>query len=155
MNDFDKQILRLLADNGRLSWTEIAEHVNLSPSAVQRHVQQMQASGLIKHFTIALDTKKLGHEVRSFVEVKMQRSDVALAKRFREIIRELPQVQSCYKLSGSVDFILDVVAPNLEAYGQFLEREILSIPGVLDASSSIILEEVKAYEVMVESARHD
>ncbi|PWQ92302.1 Lrp/AsnC family transcriptional regulator [Leucothrix pacifica] len=155
MNDFDKQILRLLADNGRLSWTEIAEHVNLSPSAVQRHVQQMQASGLIKHFTIALDTKKLGHEVRSFVEVKMQRSDVALAKQFREIIRELPQVQSCYKLSGSVDFILDVVAPNLEAYGQFLEREILSIPGVLDASSSIILEEVKAYEVMVESARHD
>lgn len=155
MNDFDKQILRLLADNGRLSWTEIAEHVNLSPSAVQRHVQQMQASGLIKHFTIALDTKKLGHEVRSFVEVKMQRSDVALAKQFREIIRELPQVQSCYKLSGSVDFILDVVAPNLEAYGQFLEREILSIPGVLDASSSIILEEVKAYEVMVESARHE
>ena len=150
MNDFDKQILQLLAENGRLSWTEIAEHVSLSPSAVQRHVQQMQASGLIKHFTVALDTKKLGNEVRSFVEVKMQRSDVELAKQFREIIRGLPQVQSCYKLSGSVDFILDVVAPNLETYGKFLEREILSIPGVLDASSSIILEEVKGFEVMVD-----
>lgn len=149
INEFDNKILQLLAENGRLSWTEIAEHVNLSPSAVQRHVQQMQAIGLIKHFTVALDTKKLGNEVRSFVEVKMQRSDVELAKQFREIIRGLPQVQSCYKLSGNVDFILDVVAPDLETYGKFLEREILSIPGVLDASSSIILEEVKGYEVMV------
>lgn len=149
INEFDNKILQLLAENGRLSWTEIAEHVNLSPSAVQRHVQQMQVIGLIKHFTVALDTKKLGNEVRSFVEVKMQRSDVELAKQFREIIRGLPQVQSCYKLSGNVDFILDVVAPDLETYGKFLEREILSIPGVLDASSSIILEEVKGYEVMV------
>ncbi len=155
IGDFDNKILQLLADDARMSWTEIAGHVNLSPSAVQRHVQQMQASGLIRHFTVALDTKKLGHKVRSFVEVKMQRSDVALAKEFREIIRRLPQVQSCYKLSGSVDFMLDVVAPDLDTYGYFLEREILSIPGVLDAKSSIVLEEVKGYEVMVASGGQD
>lgn len=149
MDKFDQSILELLAKDGRLSWTEIAERVSLSASAVQRRVQQLQARGLIKNFTVALDAKKLGHEVRSFVTVKMQRSDIELAKRFREIIRDLPQVQSCYKLSGSVDFILDVVAPDLETYGRFLERDILSIPGVLDASSSIILEEVKGFEVMV------
>jgi Lrp/AsnC family leucine-responsive transcriptional regulator len=149
MDTFDKSILHHLARDGRISWTELAEQVNLSASAVQRRVQALQSRGLIKHFTVALDTKQLGHEVRAFVEVKVERSNVELAKGFRESIRELPQVQSCHKLSGTVDFILDVVSPNLETYGRFLEQEILSIPGVLDARSSIILEEVKSYEVMI------
>ena len=149
MDAFDQSILHHLARDGRISWTELAEQVNLSASAVQRRVQALQTKGLIKHFTVALDTKQLGHEVRAFVEVKVERSNVELAKGFRESIRELPQVQSCHKLSGTVDFILDVVSPDLETYGRFLEQEILSIPGVLDARSSIILEEVKSYEVMI------
>lgn len=149
MDAFDKSILHHLARDGRLSWTELAEHVNLSASAVQRRVQTLQAKGMIKHFTVALDAKQLGHEVRAFVEVKVERSNVELAKSFRESIRQLPQVQSCHKLSGTVDFILDVVATDLETYGQFLEQDILSIPGVLDARSSIILEEVKGFEVMI------
>ena len=149
MDAFDKSILHHLARDGRISWTELAEQVNLSASAVQRRVQALQSKGLIKHFTVALDAKQLGHEVRAFVEVKVERSNVELAKGFRESIRELPQVQSCHKLSGTVDFILDVVSPDLETYGRFLEQEILSIPGVLDARSSIILEEVKSYQVMI------
>lgn len=149
MDAFDKSILRHLAKDGRLSWTELAEHVNLSASAVQRRVQALQTKGVIKHFTFAVDAKQLGHEVRAYVEVKVERSNIELAKSFRESIRKLPQVQSCHKLSGTVDFILDVVAPDLETYGRFLEQEILSIPGVLDARSSIILEEVKGFEVMI------
>lgn len=149
MDTFDKSILNQLATDGRLSWTELAEQVNLSASAVQRRVQALQAKGTIKHFTVALNNKKLGHEVRAFVEVKVERSNVELAKDFRESIRKLPQIQSCHKLSGTVDFILDVVSPDLETYGRFLEQEILSIPGVLDAKSSIILEEVKGFEVMI------
>ncbi len=149
MDNFDKIILSHLAKDGRLSWTELAERVNLSASAVQRRVQALKAKGVIKHFTVALDAKQLGNEVRAFVEVKVERSNIELAKSFRESIRRLPQVQSCHKLSGTVDFILDVVAPNLETYGRFLEQEILSIPGVLDARSSIILEEVKGFEVMI------
>jgi len=149
MDAFDKTILHHLAKDGRLSWTELAGCVNLSASAVQRRVQALEANGVIKHFTLALDTKQLGHEVRAFVEVKVERSHIELARSFREAVRKLPQVQSCYKLSGTVDFILDVVAPDLETYGRFLEQEILSMPGVLDAKSSIILEEVKGFELMI------
>lgn len=149
MDAFDRSILHHLAQNGRLSWTELAEFVNLSASAVQRRVQALQSKGVIKHFTVSLDTKELGNEVRAFVEVKVERSNIELAKGFRESIHLLPQVQSCHKLSGTVDFILDVVSSDLETYGRFLEQEILSIPGVLDAKSSIILEEVKAFKVMI------
>jgi len=149
MDAFDQSILQQLAKDGRQSWTTLAEHVNLSASAVQRRVQALEASGVIEHFSVALNTKALGHEVRAFVEIKVERSNVELAKAFRETINALPQVQSCYKLSGTVDFMLDVVSTDLESYGKFLEQEILSIPGVLDAKSSIILEEVKGFKVMI------
>jgi len=73
MDAFDQSILHHLARDGRISWTELAEQVNLSASAVQRRVQALQTKGLIKHFTVALDAKQLGHEVRAFVEVKVPR----------------------------------------------------------------------------------
>ena len=149
MDQYDKQILRELSKDGRVSWIELGERVNLSASAVQRRVQQLQSNGLIRHFSAALNNKQLGYEVRAFVEVKVERHNVELAQAFRQAMRDNPQVQSCYKLSGTVDFLLDVVAPDLESYGRFIEHSILALPGVLDARSSILLEEVKAFEPMV------
>lgn len=64
-------------------------------------------------------------------------------------MQDNPQVQSCYKLSGAVDFLLDVVATDLESYGHFIEHSILVLPGVLDARSSILLEEVKGFSAAV------
>ncbi|MGB0847905.1 MAG: Lrp/AsnC family transcriptional regulator [Thiolinea sp.] len=151
MDQYDKHILRALTQNSRLSWIELGEQVNLSASAVQRRVQQLQKNGAIKHFSATLDNKKLGFEVRAFVEVKVERHNVKLAQDFRQAMRDNPQVQSCYKLSGTVDFMLDIVATDLESYGRFIEHSILALPGVLDARSSILLEEVKAFTAAVES----
>ena len=108
-------------------------------------MKQLQNDGLIKNFSVVLDNKKLGYEVRAFVEVNVERHNVQLAQGFRQAMRDNPQVQSCYKLTGAVDFLLDVVAPDLESYGRFIEYSILALPGVLDARSSILLEEVKGF----------
>ena len=64
------------------------------------------------------------------------------AAEFRRAIASLPEVRDCYMLSGSVDFMLRVVAPNLRAFGSFIQREILNLPGVKDATSSIVLERI-------------
>ncbi len=145
MDQYDKHILRELTQDSRISWIELGERISLSASAVQRRVQQLHSNGLIKNFSATLDNKKLGYEVRAFVEVKVERHNVQLAQDFRQAMRDNPQVQSCYKLSGTVDFLLDVVAPDLESYGRFIEHSILALPGVLDARSSILLEEVKGF----------
>lgn len=149
MDQYDKHILRELIQDGRISWIDLGERVSLSASAAQRRVQQLNNDGVIRNFSATLDSKQLGYEVRAFVEVKVERHNVQLAQDFRQAMRDNPQVQSCYKLSGAVDFLLDVVAPDLESYGHFIEHKILTLPGVLDARSSILLEEVKGFTAAI------
>jgi Lrp/AsnC family leucine-responsive transcriptional regulator len=77
------------------------------------------------------------------------------AAEFRQAMIAAPEVQSCCKLSGTTDFIIDVVAPDLKSYGEFIEKKVLSLVGVLDASSSIVLEEVKEFQAMIADVSSD
>jgi len=140
----DYQILRELLTDGRASWVDLAQRVNLSPAATQRRVQALQADGVIRGFAARIDTAALGCEVEAYVAVSVERQDVAKTQRFREAIRDYPEVQTCHMMSGEVDYLLRVVATDLKSFGRFVEERILSVPGVKDASSSIVLDPVKS-----------
>ncbi|MEL6302050.1 MAG: Lrp/AsnC family transcriptional regulator [Pseudomonadota bacterium] len=143
LDRFDLAILHALQGDGRQSWVELAAAVNLSPSACQRRTQALQARGVIERFSVSLDMQRMGYDVEAFVAVTIERQNQALAEQFRKVMIELPEVRSCFMLSGSIDFMLRVVARSLRDYGQFMQREILSLPGVKDATSSIVLERIK------------
>jgi Lrp/AsnC family leucine-responsive transcriptional regulator len=104
---------------------------------------------VIRNFTVNLNETALGHMVKAFVTVRIERQDTELAEDFRRKVRENPQVQSCHMLSGSIDFILEVVATDLDAFGRFIEGELLRMPAVKDASSSIVLKVVKPRRTMI------
>lgn len=139
----DRKILRTLEQDGRISWIDLAEKLNLSASACQRRVQALQDKGIIKHFSAVIDREQLGLGVKGFVQVKVDRQHLELANDFRSAMRRTPEVEMCHMLTGEVDFILQVVAPNLRSYGELIEKKILALPGVRDASSSIVLETIK------------
>lgn len=144
MDKFDTKILALLQADGRMTWSELARRVNLSASACQRRVEALLESGVIRHFTVALDEARLGNQVKAFVAVNVDRQNTELAKEFQRKLREHPNVQACHMISGSIDFMLEVVAPDLASFGTFVDGELLGMPAVRDASSSIVLKEVKA-----------
>ena len=150
MDRFDARILKALQDDGRISWSRLAERINLSPSACQRRVEALVDKGIIEHFTVRLDEKALGHRVKAFVEVNVDRQNTDLAQDFRRKVLEHPQVQACHMVSGTIDFMLEVVASDLESFGQFIDGELLSMPAVKDASSSIVLSVVKARRTMIQ-----
>ena len=143
LDRFDLSILQALQEDGRRSWVELAGRVNLSASACQRRTQALRDAGVIERYTIDVDTQRIGFDVEAFVAVTIERQNMALAQGFRDAMLAHPQIQSCYMLSGSVDFMLRVVARNLREYGLFIQREILSLRGVKDATSSIVLERIK------------
>ena len=149
LDRYDIAILSALQRNGRATWLELGELVNLSATAAQRRVRALRDSGVIQRFTVDLDRTRLGQEVHAFVSVNVDRQDLKLAEAFRRAVSLYPEVQACYKLSGSVDFILDVVAPNIASYGRFLDERILSLAGVKDASSAIVLHTVKERRTMI------
>ena len=149
MDKTDIEILSILQREGRISWAQLAERINRSASACQRRVEALVAAGIIESFTVNLDEKKLGHGVKAFVAVNIDRQNTQLAQAFRRRVREHPQVQACHMISGTIDFILEVVAKDLESFGTFIDRELLGMPAVKDASSSIVLKVVKPKQTMI------
>jgi Lrp/AsnC family transcriptional regulator, leucine-responsive regulatory protein len=152
LDRYDLELLDALQKDSRSTWLKLAEVASLSATAVQRRVQALQDKGVIKRFTIALDLTRVGQAVHAFVSVNVDRQKVELAEQFRRTINSYPQVQACYMLTGNVDFLLDVVAEDLQSYGRFIEEKILSLPGVKDASSTIVLDTVKEPQPMIPGA---
>jgi Lrp/AsnC family leucine-responsive transcriptional regulator len=149
MDKYDTRILSVLQKQGRISWSQLAGRINLSASACQRRVESLLESGVIKNFTVHLNEAALGHNVKAFVAVNMDRQDTDLAEQFRRQVRQHPQVQACHMISGSIDFMLEVVASDLDSFGNFIDGELLSMPAVKDASSSIVLKVVKPKQTMI------
>ena len=149
MDKIDARILSELQANGRLGWSRLSERVHLSASACQRRVEALLARGVIRNFTLNLNEAALGHHVTAFVAVSVDRQNTASAEEFRRWVRRQPRVQACHMLTGSIDFMLQVVAADLESLGRFLEVELLNLPAVKDASTSIVLNEVKPKQTML------
>ena len=149
MDRFDTKILTALQADGRIAWSRLAKQVNLSASAVQRRVEALVESGTIENFTVNLNEAALGHAVKAFVTVHVERQNTELAEDFRRRVREHPQVQACHMISGSIDFMLEIVASDLDSFGKFIDGELLSMPAVKDASSSIVLKVVKPKRTMI------
>ena len=82
--------------------------------------------------------------MEAFVSVNVDRQDVRLVRNFRSAVTSYPEVQDCHMMTGQVDYLLRVVARDIKSYGRFIEEKILAMPGVKDASSSIVLDRVKA-----------
>ncbi len=143
MDRYDREILTLLQTDGRISFTTLAERIALSPSATLRRVQALEVAGVITGYRAMLDAHKLGHEVRAFVEVNVDRANPTLVEQFLSHITQMPEVLSCYMVSGSVDFVLEVVTPSLAAYADFIDNRLLKLGGVKDASSSLVLRTIK------------
>lgn len=142
-DDADMKILRELAVDGRMPWVELANKVGLSAPACQRRVQALTEARVIEKIAARVNPLEMGYAVEGFVSVSIDHKDVAKAKRFRKSIQGFPEVQDCHKMAGDVDYLLRVVAPDLQTFGRFVEDRILTLPGVTDTRSSIALERIK------------
>lgn len=143
IDNTDLKILRELQADGRIAWVELAERVALSASACQRRVQSLIERGVIESISAQINPEALGFEVQAFVSVHVDRQDVGRARKFRNLIGKCPEVIACHMLTGEVDYLLLVVAKDLRSFGRFVEEKILGMPGVKDASSSIVLDRIK------------
>jgi len=142
LNESDDKLIKALTADGRMSWVNLAKTVNLSPSACQRRVEALQASGIIRRFTVDLDDPKMGRPIRAFIQVKVQRQDVETAIAFRKSLSAYPEVQGFYKLSGNIDYLVNVSFPDIQALSDFIDNQLLALEGVVDASSAIVLDDL-------------
>ena len=138
----DMRILAALEGNARLPWVALSQIVNLSPSACQRRVEALQESGVIEKFTVRTNARARGLTVHAFIQIKVERQAVERAKALRAKIADYPEVKGAWKLSGQIDYLVEVQVADIATFSRFIDENLLSLDGVVDASSSIVLEEV-------------
>jgi Lrp/AsnC family leucine-responsive transcriptional regulator len=142
----DLGILRLLQEDGTLSNAQLAEHLSLSVTPCWRRLKRLQDDGYITGYQANLNRRKLGLDVLAFVQLRFHVVTDASVKQFEEIIRVHTAVQSCHKITGEADYMLQVVAKDLDAYSDFVEALLRQVPGISMMHSSLAMREIKAVQ---------
>jgi len=143
LDAIDRRILAALQADGRLTNNDLAERVGLSPSPCLRRVRALEAAGTIKGYIAILDPTQLGLGTSVFVRVWLRGQDDETVQRFNESILDLPQVVECHMMAGDCDFLLRVVARDLDAYRRFQAEKLARIEGVQSLKTDIPLQRVK------------
>lgn len=139
----DKKILKILQENGRISNVELSKAVNLSPTPCLERVKRLEQSGYIQRYTARLDAEALGFELLVFVEITLARNSPDIFNEFNRAVVQLPAVLECHLVSGNFDYLIKARVKNMSAYRRFLGETLLTLPGVADSRSYVVMEEVK------------
>ncbi|HZU63567.1 MAG TPA: Lrp/AsnC family transcriptional regulator [Novosphingobium sp.] len=143
IDSFDRAIIAALQADARLPVSAIAEQVALSATPVSRRLKRLEEEGYIQGYAPLLNLRKLGFELNAYVLVNLQiRSDENIDLFEREVIAN-PYVVSCHAVTGEMDYLLHVVARNVDHLNQSTLKALVRIPGVRDVKSIIALEDVK------------
>jgi len=143
MDKLDLKILQELQANGRKKNVELASELGVAPSTVLERVRRLEENGLIKGYRAMLDPKKLGLGIQAFVAVSLDRHQVESIKNFEEGIQQISHVRVCYHSAGRFDYLLHVVARDLEQLGELIKDWIASIPGTGKVETFLVYSEVK------------
>jgi Lrp/AsnC family transcriptional regulator len=144
LDSSDKKILKIMQVDASLPTADIAEKVGLSQSPCWRRIQKLRDSGVIKSIVAVLDRRKLGLNAQIFAQVKLSAHGRTHLNDFISAIRKLPQVLEAYVLIGETDFLLRIVAADIDAYEKFFFDHLSKLPGVQEIKSTIALSEIKS-----------
>jgi len=139
----DRQLVQALQDNARLTSAELAQMAHLSQSPCWRRVRRLETEGVISGYHAALDRRALGWGVLAFVMVGIDHQTESLSVAFEEAVCAIPEVVMFHGISGPEDFILVVVAKDLDDYSALLQRRLHRLPGVRHVHTYFSLQEFK------------
>ncbi len=142
MDKIDLKILDCLQQDARISNQDLARNVGLSPTPCLRRTNRLMESGLIRGHAALLDQAALGWKVNAFVFVSLEQQNTDALNAFVERIAGHPRIMECYLMTGDSDYLLRVVARDLDDYLRFLMSTITPIPGVSNIRTSFALQQV-------------
>jgi Lrp/AsnC family leucine-responsive transcriptional regulator len=148
LDAIDLRILGALQADGRLTNQELADQVGLSPSPCLRRVRRLERDGFIRTYRAVLDRESVGLGLTVFVDIKVEKHSRENATALQEALAAMPEVVACHMVSGSADFIAEIVVSNLKAYERLLTEKLLTLPMVGDIRSNFALTRVKSDAVL-------
>jgi DNA-binding Lrp family transcriptional regulator len=143
MDIFDKKLLSILQNNGRISNVELSEAVNLSESACLRRVRSLEERGLIDRYVALLNHKKVGLTDTVFVHIVLKREEKSELEAFENAVKNIPEILECYLMTGEFDYLLHIVVANMADFERLHNDSLTQLPGVSRVNSSFAIRTVQ------------
>lgn len=144
LDSFERKILQELQRDAGQTTAQIAERVGLSVSPCWRRIDRLEREGIITARVALVDRRKVGLKAHIFAQVKLNAHGRAHLDEFAEAIRGFPEVLEAYVMMGTVDFMLRIVARDIEAYERFFFEKLSLVTGIQEVNSTVALSEIKA-----------
>ena len=144
LDRIDLKILAVLQEDGSLSAAEVAEAVGLSQSPCWRRIQRLKEEGYISKTVAVLNRYKLELRAHLFVHIKIVSNDKHNLQEFSQAVRSFPEVMECHVVLGVYDFLLRVVAADMDAYHKFFFDKLSKIPNIREVNSFVAVSEIKS-----------
>ena len=139
LDAIDLKILREVQGDARIPNITLADRVGLSPSPCSRRVRLLEESGVIEGYRAVLNRPAVGLGLTVFAGVRVERHAQDQADAFVDAVLAMPEVVACHLVSGDVDFLIEVVVPDMATYEGIVLRQLLSLPAIRDIRSSFAM----------------
>jgi Lrp/AsnC family transcriptional regulator len=143
MDAIDIKLLKLLQNNAELTVQELSSEVHLSTTPCWKRINQLKDNGYISKTVAIVDRKKVNSNVTAMVSVRVTDHNQERIQHFSKVIKEIPEVIECYRMSGETDYLLKVVVSDIESYDIFYKNLIENVRS-LKVTSNFAIEEIKS-----------
>lgn len=147
-DQIDRNILEILQANAKITNAQLSKEIGLSPAPTLERVKKLENQGVILSYHAKLNHHEIGLGVSTFVQVTLVGHKKEFISRFVNRINEIPEVVECHHITGQGDFILKIVAADIESYQKLMLEVISEIPEIDNMQSIIILSTFKDSKVM-------
>ena len=145
---YDLALLDAVQRDGNATNAALGEAVHLSSSQVSRRLTHLAEVGIIAGYAALLDPAVIGLSVTAFAQVILERHGQTQSDAFENAAAALPEVTECFSVSGDADYVLRIVAPDLQAFSELMMKRVLRLPGVAHIKTNIALQKVKQTHVL-------
>jgi DNA-binding Lrp family transcriptional regulator len=142
VDQVDRAILAELQADGRLTITELADRVRLTPGPCHRRLRELERSGVITGYRALVNPAAVGMGFEALVQITLERSDAGTVASFEAALAELPQIRHAERLFGDPDYLLRVTARDLDSFATLRDQKLATLPGVHRLTSTIVMKRI-------------
>lgn len=137
----DQQLLIALQTNARMSVADLASHISLSDTPCLRRIKKLEQASIITGYHAAINPKALKLNVLVYAFVRLNQNSASAALQFEQHVEKLTHVLECSVISGSYDYLLKIIAHDLESYEQFVKHQLGSLSCIANIESTVVLKQ--------------
>ncbi len=143
MDFYDKKILKALQLDGRITNKDLAKQVSLSQAPCWRRVDALEKQSIIKGYTAIVDQDKLGLSITAFAQITLDNHHPETVEQFDQGVQQWPEILECHATSGEYDYLLKIVARDMNDYNQLIYEKILRLPSIRSINTSFSMQQKK------------